>query len=241
MLMRCRVAEIDMHAVAQVLGDKSVKSRDHIGDHFVEACDPFTHVLGVKTGRRRHGPDHVADHDRQLSPLRAAGTARARRRSRIAPRCGFLGAYLVVVVPPNAWNQRHAYHRRVRESEGGTRLLYEGVVGCPRLLPHLANEAEALARQRLDQPLRFARVADCTAGDFQASRQCGIRNNAAIPYGCNDVVFADDALAVADQVGEQIQHLRCNRDGFRASVQFPPVSIQHAVVEQIAQIGGSTS
>ena len=54
MLMSRRVAEIDQHAIAQVLGDKSIKSRHRIGDHFVEGGDQVVHVLGVKACRQGH-------------------------------------------------------------------------------------------------------------------------------------------------------------------------------------------
>ena len=101
MLMSGRVAEIDEHAIAQVLGDKSVKSRHHIGDHLVEGGDQIVHVLGVKTCRKRHRADHIANHDRQLSPLGAARADRHRRRCRIAPRCGALGVGLLLGVPAN--------------------------------------------------------------------------------------------------------------------------------------------
>ena len=89
MLMSRRVAEIDEHAIAQVLGDKSVKSRHHIGDHFVEGGDQIAHVLGVKVvpkgaleptilqtmivSCRRSGlPERAATADDAASP-RAAG------------------------------------------------------------------------------------------------------------------------------------------------------------------------
>ncbi len=54
MLMSRRVAKIDQHAIAQVLGDKSIESGHHIGAPFVEGGDQIPHVLGVKTGRKEH-------------------------------------------------------------------------------------------------------------------------------------------------------------------------------------------
>jgi hypothetical protein len=63
-----------------------------------------------------------------------------------------------------------------------------------------ANEAEAFPRQCLDQLLLFACVADRGPGRVEAGRQCGIRDNAAVPDRVDDVVFADHALPVADQV-----------------------------------------
>ena len=91
MLMRCRVAEIDVHAITQVLGDKSAKTRCHIGHHLVEGSDPLTHLLGVEVARKGPRDDHSANHDRQLSPLRTSGAGRHRRRWRIAPRFNALG------------------------------------------------------------------------------------------------------------------------------------------------------
>ena len=76
MLMSRRVAEIDQHAIAQILGDKSVKARHHIGDRLVEGGDQIAHVLGVKACRKGHRVDHVANHDRELSPLGAAHRSR---------------------------------------------------------------------------------------------------------------------------------------------------------------------
>ena len=112
MLMSCRVAEIDVHAIAQVLGDKSVKSRHHIGDHLVEGGDQIAHVLGVETCRKGHRADHIANHDRQLSPLGAARADRHRRRCRIAPRCRVLGVRLLRV-SSQIGNGRHRNRRPV--------------------------------------------------------------------------------------------------------------------------------
>ena len=103
MLIGRRVTEIDEHAIAQVLGDKSVEARHRVGDTFVEGFDQIAHVLGVETCRKRHRVDHVADQDRQLSPL---GAARADRR-----RC-FIGTdhrgvdLLVGVPADNGRNRR---------------------------------------------------------------------------------------------------------------------------------------
>ena len=60
MLIGCRIAKIDEHAIAQVLGDKSVEARRHIGDRSVEGGEQIAHVLGVKTRRQRHRVDDVA-------------------------------------------------------------------------------------------------------------------------------------------------------------------------------------
>jgi hypothetical protein len=61
--------------------------------------------------------------------------------------------------------------------------LCRGVILCRRTsrsscgrrpFLHYANEAEALARQRLDQVLLLAGVADCVTRGIQTGRQRGI-------------------------------------------------------------------
>ena len=53
--------------------------------------------------------------------------------------------------------------------------------GPPAVLAHLANEAEPLAWQRLDQPLFVAGVADRAAGRIDAIEQRGLRHDAPMP------------------------------------------------------------
>ncbi len=104
MLASSGVAKIDEHAIAQVLGDKSIEARNNIGDRFVEGGDEIVHVFRVEARRKRHRPDHIANHDRQLSPLGASGVDCHRRRCFIAVRCGIVG---VLVVSHIAKGQRH--------------------------------------------------------------------------------------------------------------------------------------
>jgi hypothetical protein len=47
-LMRSRVAEIDQHAVAHVLGDKPVQASDNLGDGAVICGDDFTQILRIE-------------------------------------------------------------------------------------------------------------------------------------------------------------------------------------------------
>ena len=82
--MRRRVAEIDKHAIAQILGDKPVEARHRIGDSFVEGRDQIMHLLGVEACRRR--ADQIAYHDRQPAPFEAAPESGRRNRSLVARR-----------------------------------------------------------------------------------------------------------------------------------------------------------
>ena len=50
-LMRLRVAEIDQHAVAHVLGDKAVEPGDDLGDGAVIGADDLAQILGIEPRR----------------------------------------------------------------------------------------------------------------------------------------------------------------------------------------------
>ena len=63
-LMRLRIAEINQHPVAHVLGDKAVKAADRLGDSAVVIPDQLAQILGIMTGRERRRADEVAEHHR---------------------------------------------------------------------------------------------------------------------------------------------------------------------------------
>jgi hypothetical protein len=88
---------------------------------------------------------------------------------------------------------------------------------------------------RLDQALLLPGIADCAAGDIQPGRQCCVRNATPIPNDIDEVVFADDALPVADQVIEQIEHLWRDGDDVRPAMQLAPLSVERVLLEEIAQ------
>jgi hypothetical protein len=75
----------------------------------------------------------------------------------------------------------------------------------------MATRSETFSRQCFDQPLLLAAVADRPARRIDAGSHRRIRHDTPIPDGVDQVVLADDAVPIADQVGEQIEHLR--RDG----------------------------
>ena len=55
------------------------------------------------------------------------------------------------------------------------------------------------------------------------------------PPGVDEVVFADDALPVADQVIQQVEYLWRNGDNVRPAMQLAPVSVECVLLEEIAQ------
>ena len=68
-LMRLRIAEINQHAVAHVLGDKPAKAADGVGDAAMIGADDLAQILGIEARRQRRRADQIAEHDGQLPPL----------------------------------------------------------------------------------------------------------------------------------------------------------------------------
>ena len=56
-----------------------------------------------------------------------------------------------------------------------------------------------------------------------------------LPNGVDEVVLADDALPVADQVIEQVEYLWRDGDDIRPAMQLAPVSVECVLLEEIAQ------
>jgi hypothetical protein len=88
-----------------------------------------------------------------------------------------------------------------------------------------ANEAEALAPERLDKPLLLTGVTDGTSDGIDARRQRSIRNGAAVPDGADQVVLAGDVLSVSDKVREQVEDLWRERDVLGTATQLAPVRV----------------
>ena len=129
--------------------------------------------------------------------------------------------------------------RAYQGAEGRASTVPPGCRRLPRLpaavLPAPPDETKALARQCLDQALLLAGIADRSPGGIQARRQRCIGHTAPIPNGVDEVVFADDALPVTDQIVEQVEHLWRDRDGVRSAMQLAPVNVECVLLEEIAQ------
>src|SRR3979409_1074781 len=80
-------------------------------------------------------------------------------------------------------------------------------------------------------------IAGGRPGDIQAGRQRRIGHAAPVPNDVDEVVLADDALPVADQVIEQVEYLWRDGDDVRPAMQLAPVSVECVLFEEIAQAG----
>ena len=73
-LMRLRVAEIDQHPVAHVLGDKPIEASDRIGYGSMIIADQLAQILRVMTRRERGRADEIAEHDGELPAFGISGS-----------------------------------------------------------------------------------------------------------------------------------------------------------------------
>ena len=71
--------------------------------------------------------------------------------------------------------------------------------------------------------------------DIQTRRKRCIGHDAAVPNGVDEVVLADDALPVADQVIEQVEYLWRDGDDVRPAIYFASISVECVLLEEIAQ------
>ena len=84
------------------------------------------------------------------------------------------------------------------------------------LLLHRADEAHAFAQERPDQPLAFAAVTDDNRAALIRVRESRFRDSPTFPYRGDQIVLGDDALAMADQIGQAGRRPAARRkSGFR--------------------------
>ena len=124
---------------------------------------------------------------------------------------------------------QHGDRRAIRQGQIGQRK------GALSLLAHLAHETQALARQRLDQVLAIAGVADRLAGGIDAVEQRRFRDGPPLPDRVQKIVLADHTVAMADQVNEQVEHLRLDRNRLRTAMQLAAIDVERAVFEKVTQ------
>ena len=101
---------------------------------------------------------------------------------------------------------------------GSARAAFDGCAGCRNRpaggllrFQHGTDKTKTLARQGLDEALFVAGIADHAPGEFRRVVSAASDTTAPLPDGADEIILADDALPVADQVIEQVEDL--GRDG----------------------------
>jgi hypothetical protein len=97
----------------------------------------------------------------------------------------------------------------------------------------LADKAKSLARKRADQTLPLAVVADSVADRVDLAAERGFRNDSAAPNGGHQVILADDALAILNEIQQEIEGLRLGGNERSPAPQFPAVRIEQILFEGV--------
>ena len=100
-----------------------------------------------------------------------------------------------------------------------------------RLLSDCALKAKALPRQGLDQSLIPTIVADRGAHRIDACIQGRVGNDTTLPNRSKQIVLADHAVAVADQIHQQVEHLRLDSNRLIRSPQLAAIDIDDNVIK----------
>ena len=94
-----------------------------------------------------------------------------------------------------------------------------------------ADEANPLAWNGADEPLFLAVVADRVPRGVDAAVERRIGDGPAAPYQLDEIVPADDVVAVLQQVDQQVEDLRLCRNQFAITAQLAKIGIEDVVIE----------
>src|SRR5437868_421376 len=79
-------------------------------------------------------------------------------------------------------------------------------------IAHLSNKSQALSLHSANDALLGPAVVDGSSRGIEACRQSRIRDDPPVPNAVDQLVLADDPVAVAHQKDEKVKHLRFERD-----------------------------
>jgi hypothetical protein len=103
----------------------------------------------------------------------------------------------------------------------------------------LADEAEALARDRPQQVLIVAGVADGLASCVDVTGDRRFRDDPARPDRLQQFVLGDDPVAVTHEVQQQVEDLRADGHDLRAMRKLPAFPVEHVVSKCEPHLGVS--
>jgi hypothetical protein len=105
------------------------------------------------------------------------------------------------------------------------------------LLLRCANETDALADYGANQSLFLSVVADRATNSIDPGCYRRFRYDPSTPDGGEQIVLADDSIAVAEQKNQQVKHLGLKGKQCPTATQLAPAYVQNIVVEQVEQRG----
>src|SRR4051794_28365178 len=113
------------------------------------------------------------------------------------------------------------------------RNLCDGELIPRALFLHLADKPKSLARKGADQNLPLAIVADGATSRVDLAAEGGFRDDPTVPDRGHQVILADDALAILNEIEQEIEGLRLGGDQRNTTPQFPAVCIEQILFERV--------
>src|SRR5262249_44582060 len=100
-------------------------------------------------------------------------------------------------------------------------------------LRHRGHEAIAPTVPRLDHALRLPRVSNCPAGLLNTRLQRRLANELLGPQVLEEILLGDNAVAMGDEVVQDVEDLRAERNTPASAAQFTAAYIQRIVTKEI--------
>src|SRR5262245_37259627 len=99
----------------------------------------------------------------------------------------------------------------------------------------VTDEAKPTLMQGANETLVVAAVAERTPCGADSGSERRLRHHAALPNRVEQLVFADDSIAVANEVNKEVKHLRLDVNNAASTPQFLPCEIDLELGEAEAQ------
>jgi len=123
----------------------------------------------------------------------------------------------------------------VGQRQGRARLAFcrrrVGRLNVVELPGHPTDEAKALSRNCPDQFLVPAAVANGDSPGIDSAGKCRVRYGPALPHQGDEIILADDALAVLQQIDRQVEHLRLHGNRRPEVEQFAALGVERVIAE----------
>ena len=87
--------------------------------------------------------------------------------------------------------------------------------------------------QRLDEPLRLSRVSDRLACLHDAGVQRRLANELLRPQVLEEFLPGDNAVAMGDEISQDVEHLRAELDQRASAAQFTAARVERIVTKEI--------
>jgi hypothetical protein len=97
------------------------------------------------------------------------------------------------------------------------------------------DKANALSRDGANKALLFPGIAYCFSRGIYPAGQGRLRNYSTTPYRRDEVVLADHAITIFNEVDQNIENLGLYGDELIAPAQLPPFCVEQAVCEAYLQ------